>query len=71
MSAGWVAGSVRAQHPAVLASLAFGIEVVPERQRGEGIRPLPRRAEGDRQRVPAIDTEDVVGALEPAVAEPA
>ena len=62
---------VRAQQPAVLAPLAVGLEVVAERQRRQRVVAFPRGAEGDGPGVAAVDAERLVGALEPAVAEPA
>ena len=59
------------EQPAVLARLAVGREVVPERQRGQVAGPLPRGAEGDRPRVGIVETERLVGPLEAAATEAA
>ena len=59
--------------PDELAVVALGRvrhEVVPERQRGKRVRPLPRSAERSRPGVAAVDAQLVVGRFEAAVAQP-
>src|SRR4249919_1008162 len=59
----------RSHELALVAVVGAGYQVVGERQRGQRVRALPRRAEPDGPRVAAVDPEAVVGSFEPAVAE--
>ena len=64
-----VAGS-GPQESTVPARSAIRCHVAAEREGGQLVRLLPRRAERDRQRVRVGDAERLVGPCEPAVAEP-
>ena len=71
---GWRVPPTRRRRPHELALVAYvsaGHEVVAERQRGPGVRSLPRRAERGRPAVAAVDAEQLVGGFEAAVTEPA